>query len=323
MSNDQATPIKKRMRSPAYPATDLKEALDRAGVIWKNDRNHETQLKSLSAHWGFNPQSSSVLSKVASLKHFGLLDEIKGGSPGAVKLSDLAIKILTNEDPNSPERIALIKKSALMPDVYSELWAKYNGELPSDVTIKAYLSGDRAFNPDVVNGLLKDFRSTISFAKLDSSDTVIKEDSTEQPNAMPQPKITLPIPNRSTEPLVQFVHPKPVDQPSDITASPAVARHIQNPSELSLPLESGRAVIVPRMTKDDFDLFLETLKLWERRIVIKQTDPGIKFPAQALWKNKDFDKPVTIVGVAGQMNGEIFYQSEDGTGIPAKELVFS
>ena len=43
---------------------------------------------------------------------------------------------------------------------------------------------------------------------------------------------------------------------------------IVNPlRELWLPLESGDTIKIPTMTEDDFNLMLETLKLWKRRIV--------------------------------------------------------
>jgi hypothetical protein len=42
----------------------------------------------------------------------------------------------------------------------------------------------------------------------------------------------------------------------------------------------------------------------------------------ATWKNKDFDKPVTITGYMGETSGVKYYRSEDGTGIPQNEIIF-
>jgi hypothetical protein len=54
--------------------------------------------------------------------------------------------------------------------------------------------------------------------------------------------------------------------------------------------------------------------------VLRQSrhDPLIPPPA-----NNDNDKPVRIVAVMGEKDGETYYQSEDGTGIPASQLQFS
>jgi hypothetical protein len=73
------------------------------------------------------------------------------------------------------------------------------------------------------------------------------------------------------------------------------------------------------MGEDDFDFFMETLKLWKKKLVHGVTR---QFPVQAKWSNKDFDKSVKIVGEMGSQNGVRYFQSEDGTGIPENELTF-
>ena len=310
------------MRSPSYPATDLKEAIERAAAVWKQDRNHETQLKSLATHWGFNPGSSSVLGRVASLKHYGLMDEVKGGAPGIVKLSDIAVKILANEDTESPDRIALVKKAALTPTVYAELWSKYKGEMPSDVTLKSYLVGDRSFNPDVVNGFLKDFKSTISFARLQISDTAPAENDANESIQTAQ-TVATSLPPQST---ITPAAPAPSAQPPLPTgAAKPEGRSVTAPMPqyLTIPLDNGKSVEIPiGMEEDTFALFVETLQLWKKRIIRPPTPatPKESFPFVVMWKNKDFDKMVKIIGVAGEHGGEKYYQSDDGTGIPASEL---
>ena len=47
-----------------------------------------------------------------------------------------------------------------------------------------------------------------------------------------------------------------------------------------------------------------------------------KFPVDAVWRNKDHDKPVPLTGLAGEKDGETFYQSKDASGIPGSELDF-
>jgi len=111
--------------------------------------------------------------------------------------------------------------------------------------------------------------------------------------------------------------------------------------EFTVPLSIGTISLrVPYpMDEDDFYLFLETLKLWKRQLVKKPTaktseeilqELGEKKKAEnhswpkppfvATWKNKSFDKIVKIIGEMGEKDGKKFYQTEDGTGIPASEL---
>lgn len=50
-----------------------------------------------------------------------------------------------------------------------------------------------------------------------------------------------------------------------------------------------------------------------------------KYPRKATWINRDFSKPVTVLGVFGHFNGEKYYRVQDGTGvtgIKASELKF-
>lgn len=48
----------------------------------------------------------------------------------------------------------------------------------------------------------------------------------------------------------------------------------------------------------------------------------MKFPQKAIWKNRDFDIEVTVVGIYGEMNGIFYYKLESGTGVPSNELFF-
>jgi hypothetical protein len=43
-----------------------------------------------------------------------------------------------------------------------------------------------------------------------------------------------------------------------------------------------------------------------------------------MWRNKDNDKEIMIQGVMGRSpkTGDVYYESEDGTGIPEFELEF-
>lgn len=80
---------------------------------------------------------------------------------------------------------------------------------------------------------------------------------------------------------------------------------------------TGRVARIPfPMSEDDFELLIGTLNLWKKKIV------NSDYPKSAIWKNNDSDVPVTIVGIVGSKDGQVFYKSSDGTGIPASQLVF-
>lgn len=47
-----------------------------------------------------------------------------------------------------------------------------------------------------------------------------------------------------------------------------------------------------------------------------------KYPSVVIWRNKDTDMEITIVGLFGSMNGITYYQSSTGTGIPGNEIIW-
>jgi hypothetical protein len=165
---------RKKHRSPAYPAIGLKLAIERAEQFYEHERRNAASLLSAASHWGYGLKSSGLLTTVAALKSFGLLDELEGatGTSRTVKLSDLGLRIVLDKRPDSQERSAAIKQAALLPKIHSALWIKYNGNLPSDVELRHRLIFDWKFNDNIVEDFIREFRNTISFAKLSESDNI-------------------------------------------------------------------------------------------------------------------------------------------------------
>jgi hypothetical protein len=249
MNNEQnkmIMPPRKRTRSPGYPTTNLREAMEKAKIIWKNDHRNECPLASLAEQWKYAPQSSAAAQLSAALKKYGLFDDVEGKN-AVIKLSESAIRILSIEDEDSSERIALLKKAALAPAIYSDLWRKYQGILPSDATIKTYLISDLKFNPDVVEGVIKNFRDTITFAKLSPSDKFEGENEIESENKMDGQL-------------------KNEGQPAQVSASP-VSPLKPGIKEMRFELDSGPVVVRYPMSGEDYDLLLESLSLWKKKLV--------------------------------------------------------
>jgi hypothetical protein len=62
---------------------------------------------------------------------------------GQVQLTELAQQILFSEE-GSPEWLRRIREAARTPAIHKEIWAKYDGELPSDQNLRYYLVVVRA-----------------------------------------------------------------------------------------------------------------------------------------------------------------------------------
>ncbi|MBK8464687.1 MAG: hypothetical protein IPL32_02565 [Chloracidobacterium sp.] len=166
----------KKHRSPNYPYIGLPDALEKAEAIRLAAGTNPLGLASAMHAWDYKEGSAN--SAIAALKAFGLLDVAGNGKQRQIKLTEVARKILADHS----EKPDLLKKAALSPSLYKEVWERYNGSLPSlDKVISEYLVFERNFNPSVVDSFIKDFRATIAYANLSASDKIELEDGGELP----------------------------------------------------------------------------------------------------------------------------------------------
>jgi hypothetical protein len=170
------------IRSPGYPSINLEEALEKATQMYKHDKRSATSTAVLAGHWNYQPTSSGAKLALAALKKFGLLESVGNKKSGQVKLSELALQIILDQRESSPDRDQAVKRAALNPDLHKELWSKWGYELPSDATVKTYLVMDRGFNDATVGDFLKEYKETISFAKLGPDDKIPEDDSSSTEN---------------------------------------------------------------------------------------------------------------------------------------------
>jgi hypothetical protein len=154
---------KVRLRSPAYPAIDLGEAIERAKALYDQDKTAVVAMDTAAKHIGFAKAHGQALMFLSALRKFGLVEY---PSDGKVVVTRRAVEILTF--PNGHERkLRAMQEAALNPAIYSELLEKYKDSgLPSDEAISAELVADRGFNPSAVGAFLKDFRESLEYAGL-------------------------------------------------------------------------------------------------------------------------------------------------------------
>jgi hypothetical protein len=129
---------------------------------------------------------------IGAFKAYGLIELQGEQSKAELRISERSFRIILNHE----DRAGLIRAAALGPNIYRELWKKYGDDgIPPDDSLKHHLLFDLKFNPESVDGLIAQFKDTISFAKLDSSDkigpdgTEASEDSSESHGEVQIPKI--------------------------------------------------------------------------------------------------------------------------------------
>ena len=106
------------------------------------------------------------------MKQFGLMDDLGRGEQRKLKLSELAMRIILDDVPNSQERSKAIRKAALEPKIFREMFTKWGMELPSYETIRTFLRRDKAVNEDTLNVIVRNYTDTLEYAKLSESDKI-------------------------------------------------------------------------------------------------------------------------------------------------------
>ena len=184
-------------RSPAYPFIGLETALERAETFRRAENRNPTRSEVAASHWGYSAKSSGGRQTLSALRQYGLLE-----GEGTVKLTDVALRILLDTREESPERQQLIRQVALRPPIHRRLWESYGAELPSDATLRHVLIFEHGFNENVVTDFMREYRATVTFARLAESASMPSEgeeqrETTPQGGAMEPPA---PAPARGYNP---------------------------------------------------------------------------------------------------------------------------
>jgi hypothetical protein len=183
----------KSRRSPAYPYLSVDEAIEKARVVYQHEKRNAAPADAIVTHWGYKPTTSNGRMCVAALKKYGLMEEAGSANNRLLRLSRLALDILLlDEKEHYQQRLKAIQESALMPKIHSELWQRWGAELPSTPSMRAYLIRERDFNDSYADQFIKQYRRTISFARLDTEGTIgaedeYDEDQPQTPEASMQP----------------------------------------------------------------------------------------------------------------------------------------
>jgi hypothetical protein len=173
MSSTEAAPTKApRFRSPPYPAFNLSKAIERAAALYPKSLHHHVAITVLASAWDYAEKSSGLFAAVAALKQFNLLADEGSGDKRRFRLTESAIRIVRDQDPNSVKRNEAIKAAALAPKIHLELWEKYGPDgltAGMDTALKGYLTLDRSddgaapFSDSAAEDVLAEYRQTMEF----------------------------------------------------------------------------------------------------------------------------------------------------------------
>ena len=226
----------------------LRSALEKAQLIWKAQQKHPAHIETVINTIGYTKKTGPSLRAISALDQYGLTTETGRVDSRVIGLSDLAINYLLSDNDN--QRAALLRQAALKPTVFQHLWQQYGAFLPpSDDAIKSYLIREKSFNVAAVGELVANYRDTFDFAKLGDNGEEDEIPAIETENGgIPKPPTTPPL----------------VAQKRRESGHPPMTQGLRY---LSIPLEIGDAPVPLGMSKKDWEIFINTLKIWKGRIV--------------------------------------------------------
>lgn len=260
-NTDSTKTTPQRTRSPGYPTMNLEDAIEKVAALWEKAGKQQVGLDVVSEIWGLSPTSSSSPQHLATLKRYGLIDDVGDGKRRLVRLTPLAIKIIAHPK-GSPDHQDALKKAALTPEIFGDLLQRYGDNLNvSDSLIRSHLIVDRDFNKDVVDRLIKSFRDTITYADLKASDASISKESDqssdESPGKLNQPPQNLLDKDKISGDVMSQQREKLLDDT------------IPKMREFTLPMPNGGIYIrvpVP-FSEEDFETFKKSLDLFKNWLI--------------------------------------------------------
>ena len=190
-------------RSPAYPGISLEEAITRARQVYTHERGNKAHVPAIYSHWNYGIKSGKARVTLAALKYYGLIKLEGSGDSRQGRLTSLALDILLDDREGSDDRVEAIKKAALSPAIHSELWNNYQGNFPSDESLKFSLQREMGFTERGVKEFLEQFNSTLAYAKLSSSEDMpqVEEDKLSEEEQTKLHTNQIPLEGKTPPPL--------------------------------------------------------------------------------------------------------------------------
>lgn len=145
-------------RSPSYPVFALGTAIEKAKLVYENDKRSATDADVIASHLGYSAAKGPGGRAVSALKQYGLLEE----NSGKYRISDLGFTLVHYER-DSTEWRAAVADAAMRPTLFRELSEQHPDGLPSDAALKNDLL-KRGFNPAAISEVISITRDTMSLA---------------------------------------------------------------------------------------------------------------------------------------------------------------
>jgi hypothetical protein len=143
-----------KTRSPNYPSLSLPDAIEKAEAIYRKDFLNAMPPEVAAQHMGYSGLNGASLTTISALKKYGLLE----GRGEALRLTKAAQGIIEK----LPESDEMLNEMAFRPALWNEISGHFDGELPSEGNLRAFLLR-KGFNPARVDVVIQNYIGTVEF----------------------------------------------------------------------------------------------------------------------------------------------------------------
>lgn len=238
-------------RSPNFPAVSLSKCLEHVAKL--HGEAKRTPVKTLMAlqAMGFNSINGRSKTILGALRAYGLV-KVVGDT---VQIADLALRIIFPK--NEVDCLAAKHEAAMNPKLFRQI-QDARGDL-SEKILSSELFHE-GFTQEGAAKAAQVFHQNRAFTG-EKPESILESDDEEDDNEnRGSNSPTLPIITQNA-PVQRNNTPPPANNPFQHQ------RPMNAEAMLPIPLDIGDAFIPRGMSDDDFDLLLDSLKLWKRKIV--------------------------------------------------------
>lgn len=239
----------KRDRSPNCPKQTLAQAIELAKTLYSKARQSKIKAVVAASTFGYASLNGSALTAIGVLNQYGLLDK---DDAGGLSVSTDAIALLHPKD--EAQKLSLLRKSALMPKVFKELYSEGFHNASEDVLSNHLIQSN--FSPDAAQKVASVFKANIELAKLNDSGTVGEETLKAEAIAPAESKSSL------TGFPTQPSNPPTLTRAETLRAPEAVL------ASYSVPLGECEVSIIfkgKKLSVEDFDALGEYVQLFKKQ----------------------------------------------------------
>lgn len=244
-----------KVRSPNYPALDLRAALMAARTAYEKDNRNKMSQAALGKHLGHDSLSGPALGKIGALRAYGIIE----GKGDELRITDDAVAALM-APPGSPESIETVHRLAGRPKLFQDIEKDFPTR-PSPENLKFWLI-KRQFAPDAAEKAAKVYLATAELVEWGSLD--YDPDNAEHRETLTDMRQESRVATKSTP-----AHSTAMPPPS--LAKPGMLQEVFNldegPVTLTVPATLSEASYAD--LADQFELFLRRAK---RRVASKKDE---------------------------------------------------